>query len=718
MTTRRARRPYRWLRRGLLLLLIGVVVGLGGLFWFGRQDRQPPVRRGEPLGSEGPQDATLGDVATVGQGFEYTHYDAGRKQFTLRALRTVQDRQETVFLEGVDMLVYEEAGAGYELSADKARYNREKQEALLEGRVRLSSGAGMTLITEGLELSQRGRVLTSTAPAEILYGDAYKATGDVFRVHVPEDLFLLTGNARIDNLPGKGEPFALRSKRLQLERKRQLLRADGGVEVTRPDGWVTAQNVNVFLSEDLASVRFLRARWEVEGYSLLPLQASTQTAEPATERYRVDFSGRSFSTLLGPEGDEPQSAELEGTPTEPATLTTREGDLVRTITAGFLTSETQPDGSQVVEAFGEPEIVERGGETPRRLEGGRGWARILADGGLGQARMSEGVIYRAGEVEIRGERGRFDLAAGEGSFVGTESAEGLEGDDAEVGTAKPRGPRRQARQAAARVTVKSPRADLDAPKVTFAEKDGVVHARGGVSTVLHEGLVLPGQEPGERAAEDDASAESGEEAPPVRVESREAFFRDQPSGALFRGEVRAWQGESLILADWLRADEPADGPAKVSAGGGVRTVARPSPTASRPEPEPLTVTAREMSYLDQERAELIYEKEVKALDQGREIACERLAVTLDQDGAAERLEAHDQVRLNDPAAGKKAQAQRAVWLPEGRPGGGRVALFGNPAVVTDSRGGEIKAPELTYELGTGRVQAGVTLPALAMRGGR
>lgn len=707
MTTRRARRPYRWLRRGLLLLLIVVVAGLGGLLWFGRQDRQP-VRRGAPLGSEAAEGASLGDVATVGQGFEYTHYDAGRKRFTLRALRTVQDREETVFLEGVDMLVYEEAGPGYELSADKARYNREKQEALLEGRVKLTSGAGMTLTTEGLDLSQRGRVLTSTAPAEIVYGDAYKATGDRFRVHVPEDLFQLIGNARIDNLPGKGEPFSLRCKRLQLERQRQLLRADGGVEVTRPDGRVTAQSVNVFLTEDLAAVRFLRARWDVEGYSLLPPQAA-DAEEPLDERLRVDFSGRSFSTLLGTEGEEPQSAELEGSPTEPATLTTREGDLVRTITAGFLTTEAQPDGSQVVEAFGDPEIVEQGGDTPRRVQGGRGWARILPDGSLGQARMSEGVTYRAGETEIRGERGRFDLAAGEGSFVGTESAEAMEGEEGEEdesGRSVPEG--LPTRKPLPRVTVKSARADLDAPAVTFAEKDGVVHARGGVSTVLHEGLAMPGREPGERA--------SGEEVPPVRVQSREAFFRDQPRGALFRGEVRAWQDENLILAEWLRADEPADGPAKVTAGGGVRTVARPAPTATRPQPEPLTVTAEEMSYLDTTSGELIYEKGVKALDQGREIVCERLAVSLDANGGAERLEAQERVRLDDPAAGKKAQAERAVWVPEGQPGGGRVALFGDPAVVTDARGGEIKAPELTYELGTGRVQAGVSLPAVAMRG--
>jgi len=184
----------------------------------------------------------------------------------------------------------------------------------------------------------------------------------------------------------------------------------------------------------------------------------------------------------------------------------------------------------------------------------------------------------------------------------------------------------------------------------------------------------------------------------------------------------------------LRADEPVGQPRKVTAGGGVRTVARPAPGASQSQPGPLTVTAEEMTYLEpgthggthgrapaaagDGAGELIYEKGVLAREQGREIACQRLEVTLGDNGQATRLVATEEVRLDDPAAGKKAQAERAVWLPEGIPGGGRVALFGEPAVVTDARGGEIKAPELTYEMGTGRVQAGVSPPAVDPRGER
>jgi len=733
MATRRARRPYRWLRRGVLLILLVVVVGVVGLYWFGRQQRQAPPRRPSPLETDVP---SAHGVTTVGQGFEYTHYDAGRKRFTLRALRTLEDREETVFLEGVDMLVFEEASRGYELSADRARYNREQQQALLEGNVRLSSGTEITLRTEGLELSQKGRLLTSTQSVEIVYGGAWRAVGDRFRVHIPEDLFLLSGHVRVDEIPGRAVPFSLRCARLQLERDRQMLRADGGVEIVRPDSRVTARNVNAFLTEDLSAVKFLRARWEVEGTSRLPgrLESDEMGPPPAT---RVEFAGRSLSALIRPDGTAPESSQLEGSPTEPAVIRTTDGTgITRVITAGYLTSELQPDGGQRVEAFGDPEIVEeialadgspaRAGEaetgsaglggppTPvRRLSGGRGWAEILPDGSLGRAQMLEGVEYRDGALRIRGELGSFDLAAGSGQFFGAESEEAPEE------PAGPPPPDVPPRERVPRVTLVHPRGELVAPTVAYTREDDVVHARGGVSTVLREGLPLLGGGTGDGAGGDSearASTAGANAAEPTRVQSAEAFFRDRPRSTLFRGDVRAWQGESVVLAQWLRADGEEQ---KVTAGGGVRTVAAPSPTPERPDPQPLTVTAEEMTYVDggtgesgapAGRAELIYERGVRVEDQGRRIACERLEVRLGDDGEAERLVATGDVVLQDPQAGKEARARRAVWSPQRRSGEGEMALFGDPAVVTDARGGEVKAPELTYEMATGRVRAGTSVP--------
>ena len=61
---------------------------------------------------------------------------------------------------------------------------------------------------------------------------------------------------------------------------------------------------------------------------------------------------------------------------------------------------------------------------------------------------------------------------------------------------------------------------------------------------------------------------------PVHVESQEAFWRQQPSSFLFRGDVRAWRGENLLLAPELRGDREAD---QLVATGGVKTLWFPTP---------------------------------------------------------------------------------------------------------------------------------------------
>ena len=168
---------------------------------------------------------------------------------------------------------------------------------------------------------------------------------------------------------------------------------------------------------------------------------------------------------------------------------------------------------------------------------------------------------------------------------------------------------------------------------------------------------------------------------PVRVDAREAFFRDEPRSFLFRGDVRAWQGESLVLAEWLRGDEEEH---KLTAGGGVRTVIVPEPDtseAARAE-SPTEVTAQEMTYLE-EQGLLIYERDVVSEQDRRRLSCDRLQVTLAESGETEELVCTGDVRLVDAATGNDARADKAVYLPGER----RIELTGTPiAIVARSRG--------------------------------
>ena len=90
----------------------------------------------------------------------------------------------------------------------------------------------------------------------------------------------------------------------------------------------------------------------------------------------------------------------------------------------------------------------------------------------------------------------------------------------------------------------------------------IVNARGGVKALL---------EKVEETALSGTPLSEGEG--PVHVESQEAFWRQQPSSFLFRGDVRAWRGDNLLLAPELKGDKEAD---QLTATGGVKTLWFPS----------------------------------------------------------------------------------------------------------------------------------------------
>ena len=209
------------------------------------------------------------------------------------------------------------------------------------------------------------------------------------------------------------------------------------------------------------------------------------------------------------------------------------------------------------------------------------------------------MSFKDADVELKGDRATFDTLEEKGIFTGQP------------------------------VRSQSDRGELLAPKLTYERTHGVLHAEGGVRALARDagdvGL--------------DGTPLAGGEGP-VRVESTEAFWRDDPRSALFRGEVRAWRGENLLLADVLRADQGARDQT-LTASGGVRTVwiptrAEPAPRRRRTRPlracrwrSPATrLTYRKPGDL------LIYEGNVRA-EQGKQaLQCDRLEVQLDEDGAA------------------------------------------------------------------------------------
>lgn len=670
-------RSIRRLRGLLLVALILLLAGLGGLYWFGRVERQAMV---SPRTEDGGEIAAGEGVVTLGEGFEYTRYEGDRPAFSIRASKILEDRQEQVFLEDVGIVVTEESGHRWELTADRATYHRERQEAQLRDRVRLEGGEGFVLEAEGLDLSNQGRLLSSTSAVRFRFRNEYQGRGNGLRIHFPQGLYLLSGDVVMESTPEAPRPLRLTAERVFLERPRQLLRADGGVRIEHGEDLLRAEEAHLFLDEGLSRLRFFRARNDIRARRL---QGSEPLGEGPRPPVVIEAEGRGLVVVVYDDGRSLRDVQLEGSPADPAVLTQRSPDGgVRRLAAGYMTNKVAEDGSQNLRIFGGSELTEHetpGGRMVRRLAGDRGWADLGSEGLLQKARFVGGVEYRDESIEATGERVIWNADSGTGEFFATE--EGPPAADPDR-----------------RVVVVSERGRLQAPVVRYDRQAAVLEARGGVNTLLEESAPLEGTPLG-----------SGEG--PVRVESREAFLRDAPRGFLFRGDVRAWQGDGLILTDWLRGDE--DG-RELTAGGGVRTVWSSPPagsgsTTKAAQRMPLEVVSQEMSYRQQERL-LVYEGRVRSEHEQRTLACERLAVTLAPDGGADELVCTEDVHLVDRASGNDVRAERVVYDPHRQ----HMEFFGSPdaPVVVQARDGtRLVAQRIDYELEGGRVHARRTEPA-------
>ncbi|HEX2253577.1 MAG TPA: LPS export ABC transporter periplasmic protein LptC [Thermoanaerobaculia bacterium] len=652
------RRPkpfFSGLRRILLVLILLVAGGTAALYWFGRSGRPQPLPAGDSALDRAPE----GEITMIGEGFEFTHSEGRRPVFRIRGESVRADRAGMVFLEGVGLTLYTEEGESYEVASRQARFDPESRDAVLSGNVLLRGPDDTALRTGGLRLRDRGQRIDSTGPVRFTYA-GYTGRANRLRVDRSAQVYQLRGRVRIDSGPQAEQPTSLVARRVLFDRQRHQIRAAQDVELTRGEDHLEATLINAFLDEQDRTVLFVRARFEVAGrIARMPGPG----AAPGSER-PVRFTARSLALLRDPQGL-PVNAELEGAPSVPVVVEVpAEGGITQRLVAGFATVQFAGGRLSQVETFNAPRLQEisRSGEELRELTARRLEANYGADGRLATLRADGQVRYRDPEVRAEGEQGRFVAATETAEFTGSP------------------------------VHAVAERGELLAPKVTYDRQQGLLHATGGV-----------------RAEMEDASSAGlggtpmGQGEGPVRVESREAFWRDTPRSALFRGDVRAWRGENLLTAQALYGEQQgaagARGGERLEATGGVRTVWRPDP--QRPpgggEPQrPVEVTAPRMTY-DEGDGLLVYEGGVRTDQAGQSLVCSRLEVAVDATGEAERMTCIGDARLDDKQTGNTARGERAVYDLASR----LVTLIGDPAVLNKGDGGQVTGQRVSYDLETG-----------------
>ncbi|HVS00491.1 MAG TPA: LptA/OstA family protein, partial [Thermoanaerobaculia bacterium] len=200
---------------------------------------------------------------------------------------------------------------------------------------------------------------------------------------------------------------------------------------------------------------------------------------------------------------------------------------------------------------------------------------------------------------------------------------------------------------------------------------------------------------------------------PVQVEAREAFWKQEPSSFVFRGDVRAWRGENLMLSEEMRGDKAAD---RLTATGGVKTLWNPTDQAKAGSPKaggaggeassegafrraPIVVVASEMVYQQGSRL-LTYTGAVKVDQEGKTLTCQQLEVLLNEQKKPQRMTCTGQAKLVDPKAGRTIEGGKAVYLLDKK----QVEFTGDKVSMRDKDGNQVQGKRVLYSIEDGKVQ--------------
>jgi LPS export ABC transporter protein LptC/lipopolysaccharide transport protein LptA len=661
----------RRLRTLLLLALVFTVLAVAGLFLFGRAGKPKPQAM-EPGDTEAGEGVTL-----IGDDFDYTFTERERPIFRIRGDSIRADREDTLFLDKVGVTFYDENRQPYHVESKEASFNRANNEGRLQGDVLLRGPSNLELRTAQLQIRENGKQLFMPKPVELRYAGAYIINGDRMRVDLKDELFVLNGNTRINSVPGTEPAVEGASDRAIYERQNRVLRIEGHARLRRGPQRIQAQRITGFLTPDESSLTFVRALWDVSGQS-----ASIGPASAGNTL--VKFKGKDLSVTFRPQGNEVKKVELDGTDNNRAVLETSGEGIVRTLTAqrfdgilaeGVLSQAEAHNGVDLVETS---RAQAPGGQREvRKASGRRAEAVFRPDGQLADVRLMHDVTFEDPQVKAKGNRASLDLDTHRGELFGQP------------------------------VELESEKGNLQAPRVVYDTENKIVNAQGGVRAVLTQ---VSSQELA-------ATPLGGDSEGPVRVDAREAFWRQEPSSFIFRGDVKTWRGENLMLSNELKGEPDAD---RLTASGGVKTIWIPEDEAAgKPAGKqgaappakgtggtgapqrnaPIEVRASELVYLQGKKV-LTYTGGVRVEQQGTTLACQRLDVTMNQENKPQVMTCTGQAKLNDPKGGRQIEGETAVYRLDQRD----VEFTGEKVTMKDREGNVVQGRRVLYLIDTGKVE--------------
>lgn len=667
---RRAPTPFKWLRR---FLLLAGVLGIAGLavmllaYRFGNVETVAPAEKTQRIDTEE-------DIVTQGKNVDYVQNSGGEPVFRVRAENSYQNAEGQSWLEDVILDIYRQDGDIYSIVSKRARMNPDSGEAWLEGDVVITGWSDLKLTSRAIEVKENGRILMSPGTVEFRYPPDIVGRASHMMIDKVTDTVSLTKGVHVRSEGPEDQMLRLNAKRLIYKRGEGLLRAVGEVFLRQGQRELASHYLNIFLRQDGRTLKSLRARWNVR------LHAWGTDDAGAPESY--DVKAHVLEVVPAEKNPEARTLTLLGDNKGSARLEWLQGDgLGRVLKGRKIEVNTEGNRMRRLQGFGNPlEMNEflnmaAGPHLLRRVCSGTLTAGFLPEGGIQQ-------MYLKGNVEMQD----MELHAGgaEEAVINMSS-----------GSLQLTGPL---------VNLYTAQGDIEAPEIKYNRSTGLIQAKGGVQATLDA-------EAGVSLEDTPLSAAEG----PVRVQSEEAHWTTAPPGFVFRGEVRAWRGQNLLMSDQLRGDETGR---EMSAAGGVKTVwvpRRRAPAGPDQDPArvaftdgaPIEVQAANMAFRADKNV-LAYTGSVRVNQEGRRLSCKELSVhMIPGTGNAERMVCDENVRFEDPKEGKKAEGDQAIFhVPESR-----VEIFGDKVRLIETEvQNELEGRYLFYDVKSGETRLSTRRP--------
>lgn len=665
---KRMKRPVRGsyvrLRRGLLGLLAVSLAGLVALYLLGRQGA--PEEEADSASAERPaatdeagraSDAAqrADNVVASSDAFDFTQSLEGQPVFSVHGDRFRTTRDGRVELEGVRFEIYRGA-TSYSVASDSATYDTNSQEALLTGQVRLTGGE-LEMDSGELQLSKGGKFLVAEGPIALRHGAHWKGSAAALEFDVALDLMTLRGPVELaGGLPGE-EPMTVAAGKIVLDRTGRVLRAKGEVVATRGASHFSSDEAELFLADDGETPAMLILDGSLTGTYVAAAEIAATSAD------RLDFRGAKLTVQFGGGGvSEPREMSLEGRGKILALIESVDGESIHGLASRALWMQLEggrPRTAQSTEPVYFAEYQRGLTEAKRSGRADRADAEFSPVGGISRVVLAGGVTLTDPAFRGWGEQALFDFTAERSELLGeparTESASG----------------------------------QLQAPHIVYARKTGLLTADRGVRGVLQKGSGTAVAGVGFRGDQ------------PIEFQAEEAIFADAPRGFFLKGQVRAWQGKSLLLANQVHGEEAEQ---RLSAAGGVRTMidlekgrAEAEPPTSGGVAAPLTEIIADLLTYRRAEASVTYTGGVRLQQGTRILTCDELVAGLDSAQQIRSMVGKGSVVLRDSADGRTIQGALASYDV----GLESIELTGEPVRIKDDTGASLTGKRAIYDLKSG-----------------